>query len=398
MAISATVFGVIFLTINLFMQHTSYKETEHFLQTIAHADGNFMAAPFIPEKKAFNPNINPDFSKKPEMERAVRFFYAKVDTEDNFLEINIDKIYPLTENEAISLVKAVLEKNSTSGKASNMQYIIENKEYGKIIVIAERTIESNLLSSLTRVSFWVALSCFGFIFILSLFLSKWIVNPVKTAFLKQKRFISDASHELKTPLAILSANVDVLENQIGTNTKIKAINEQIERMDLLIKSLVILAKSDENLIISPKNKFDLSHAILKTVLEFESLAFEQDKFFAYDIENLIFYFGNETRIKQLIAILIDNAIKHSPKKAKIFISFKKENNKNIFKVSNSGTSIAKDDLAKVFDRFYRTDDSRSRSTGGYGLGLSIAKSIAKEHKTEILLSSKNNKVSFSIEL
>lgn len=396
MIISAAVFGIIFITINLFMKHNSYQETERFLHMISDSDGKFMNSSVNNKNSKQKPNISPDFSRKPEDERSIRFFYAKVDNDENLIEIELNKIYPLTEDEALTLVKSVLDKNDESGINANMQYVVSEKNYGKIIVMAERSIQSNFLTNLTQVSFWVALSSFIFIFLLSLFLSKWIVTPVKIAFAKQKRFISDASHELKTPLAILSTNIDVLENEIGKNNGITAVKEQIQRMDCLIKDLILLAKTDENHTLLTKTNFDLSHAILKTTLEFESFSFEQGRNLIYDIDDSCFYIGNEEKIKQLISILIDNAIKHSASKSDVNISLKKQNGKSYFKIVNFGETISNSECEKVFERFYRTDNSRSRSTGGYGLGLSIAKSIANAHKLQINLSSENNKVIFRV--
>jgi signal transduction histidine kinase len=210
--------------------------------------------------------------------------------------------------------------------------------------------------------------------------------PIKKAFDKQRRFISDASHELKTPLTIISANIDVLKNEIGENQRLTHIKFQSERMNELVLDLLSLAKISEGNTSIIRNKFNISGSVLNTALEFESRAFEEEKKYSYDIEENIEYIGDERQVKQLVSILIDNAIQYSDANGQIKVSLRTQGGYINISVFNTGTGVPENEKKKIFERFYRTDESRSRETGGYGIGLSIAEAIAESHNGKITVS------------
>jgi signal transduction histidine kinase len=297
-------------------------------------------------------------------------------------------MFEFTEEEAFSFADAVLEKGKESGTVSNLQYLIAAKEYGSIVVFAERSIEIRMLAQLTEISLWVACGTCVVLLIFSFFLSKWAVRPVQTAFKKQRQFIADASHELKTPLTIIGANIDVLENDMGENTRLAHIRAQCERMGSLIHHLLLLAKADEGSAQMMMVEFDLSKTLRNTALEFESRAFEEGKELHEEIMDNVQYTGDEGQVRQLASILIDNAIRYSDSPGRIEVSLGRENGKILFSVYNTGSGIPAAERERVFDRFYRSDDSRSRETGGYGLGLSIARTIAKAHRGKITITGK----------
>ena len=228
------------------------------------------------------------------------------------------------------------------------------------------------------------------------FLSGWIVKPVEHAFEKQKNFIADASHELKTPLTIINANAEVLQNSLGENKWLQHILEQTNRMNLLIRDLLDLARLDS----APKaiafSDFDFSRAVTASALSFESLAFETHKTYRMEIADGVHCTGNEGAIRQLVTILLDNAFKYSEAGAQITISLSRKGDKKILSVLNTGRGISKEDQKHIFERFYRSDNSRSResgSSGGYGLGLAIAASIVSSHSGQI--SVKSDEVSYT---
>ena len=220
-------------------------------------------------------------------------------------------------------------------------------------------------------------------FIISLLLSKWIVKPVKESFEKQKRFISDASHELKTPLTIISANADVLEEDIGENKWLNYIKAEALMMNSLVNKLLTLARLESVSNKESFSKINFSKIVMGAAMPFESIAFESGISLNYEIDNDIYIFGDEYELKQVVAILIDNAIKHTENKGHIIVSLKHSRNKVILKVMNDGEEIAIDDREKIFDRFYRGDESRNRDDKRYGLGLAIAKAIVENHKGKI---------------
>lgn len=380
MGVLILVFAIVFLTLNLFMQASSTRQTDHLLQTVAAQDGLLLPqGELAPRPEQLPPARMPD----PEMMRAGRFFYVKLDMDGRALETNAEGMFDFTEEQALRFAQQAAAGKKERGTIENLQYLAAEKPYGKIIVFAERSIQARMLSELIQISLWVACGTFAILFVFSLFLSNWAAKPVAAAFDRQRRFISDASHELKTPLTIISANVDVLENEIGENTRITHIREQSNRMNALIHDLLVLARADERGAELVAGAFDLSKTVKNTTLEFESTAFEAGRRLEYDIEEDIFYTGNEPQIKQLVSILIDNAIKHAEAGGEIKVSLQRSGEKNQLSVYNTGPGIAEEEKRKIFERFYRSDASRSRETGGYGLGLSIAKTIVDAHKGKI---------------
>jgi signal transduction histidine kinase len=314
------------------------------------------------------------------MMRSGRFFYVKVDQGGNIIEANLDMMFDFSYGNAAEYAEAALKKGRAEGSLGNYVYLVREKNYGKIVVFAERSIELWILDRLTKISLLVAgvtgLALFG----LAFFLARWMTAPVKTTLEKQRRFISDASHELKTPLTVISANADVLENEIGGNRRLTQIKFQTGRMGELIRELLTLAKADEGRADFVKSEFALSDAVLGTTLEFESMAFEEGKAYSFDVTEGLTYVGDEAQIKRLSGILIDNAIKHSDERGRINVTLDRDGARINLSVFNTGVGVPDADRGKLFDRFYRSDESRSRETGGYGLGLSIAKSIVDEHK------------------
>lgn len=397
MGVLVVVFVVVFLTLNIYMQSSSTRQTEHLLETVAAEDGlTFPPADFTAqwEKEPFPLHL-PD----PDMMRAGRFFYVKLDAGGHEIESNFDRMFDYTQEEALAVVERALADNRKTGVIDNLQYLAAEKDYGSIMVFAERSIQTRMLSELIWISLLVACGTFVVLFVFSFFLSNWAVKPVSAAFDRQRRFISDASHELKTPLTIISANVDVLENEIGENIRTTHIKEQTTRMNLLIHDLLTLAKADEGNEKLVMSAFDLSKTIQNTTLEFESAAFEAQRRLEDAVEDGIAYVGHEKQIKQLVSILIDNAIKHSEPGGRIKVSLRRSGDRCQLSVYNTGAGVDEAERAKIFDRFYRSDDSRSRETGGYGLGLSIAKSIVDAHKGKIAVSGKSGSwIEFTVTL
>ena len=214
-------------------------------------------------------------------------------------------------------------------------------------------------------------------------LSYYVFSPIKENLKKQKQFIADASHELKTPLTIISANVDVLA-QSENNQWITNIKEQTDRMGVLVSNMLTLERIDEKPLKPYHTEFNLSSEILNSILPFEAVAFEKGKFLNFDIEEKITYKGDQASVKQIVSILMDNAVKYANKGSTINVTLKKEFGKNIaLTVYNTGSQIPAEDSNKIFERFYRGDASRSRESGGSGLGLAIAKSIADANKWKI---------------
>lgn len=217
---------------------------------------------------------------------------------------------------------------------------------------------------------------------ISYWLTGWIVKPIVETFEKQKQFVYDVSHELKTPIAVIMTNADMAEKD-GDAKWINNIKNESDRMNKLVVSLLDLLVSDNY---NEKEKFkitNISKTIEMCVLTFESLIYENNLKVEYEIQSDINFNCSVERIKQLFGILVDNAIKHAKKDSKIFISLKKNKDGIIFSVKNRGDAIPKEEREKIFERFYRSDKSRNRNENRYGLGLAIAKNIVTMHNGKI---------------
>ncbi len=397
MAIVLVVFAVVVITLNAYMRESSIRETDRLLELIAQADGRL---PFsesldgrqVPETPLRGPEPAPDRM------RFIRFFYVKADGNGGVLEYMIDMMNDMEESEALSHFGNAQASGRERGDSGNLRFLIQDTSYGSITIFAEISAENILLQRLIDVSLWVAAISCAVLLLVSIVLSGWVVRPVRDAFNKQRRFISDASHELKTPLTIICADADVLENEIGENTWLTHIKTQTARMGFLVHDLLSLAKTDEQ----GKTlhaEFDISQAVLSTSLEFESRAFEEGKNLLLEVVPNLRFIGDEPRIKQVCAILLDNAVRYSGEGAEIEVSLKAEGGKLLLSVYNTGPGIPQSEFKKVFERFYRSDQSRARTTGGYGLGLSIAQSVVEVHKGKISVVGKQGEwVRFNITL
>ncbi len=228
----------------------------------------------------------------------------------------------------------------------------------------------------------------------SKYLTAWLIKPVKESFDKQKQFIADASHELKTPLSVIVASSEAIDIDEKNSKWLKNIEYETNRMNLLISKLLSLAKSEQRKKVRLVNN-NLSKIVELSLLTFEGRAYEKDIKFNYDIEDNIFMLMDEDSIKELVEILLDNAIKHSKKKGTINLSLKKDG-QIILLVENEGEAIPKGEEEKIFERFYRVDKARNRKDNRYGLGLAIAKNIVLLHKGKVKASSMDGITTFQV--
>lgn len=340
-------------------------------------------------------------------ERSISFTLS-IDNNNNLTEyfsiFDIDKEFYETAK------KAALAENSKRGRFeledTHWEFMINRSpdNSGYTIVFLDITARYVYLKNLIYTFSGVALVMLIAIYFISRFFANRSIKPIKETFDRQKQFIADASHELKTPLAVISTNADVLlsnsEDTIINQSKwVYFIKSEVERMTKLTNDLLYLAKADSSDIKLISTDFDLSETIENVILTMEASIFENNMVLDYNIEPNVTSHGNSEQIKQVVMILLDNALKYTNPEGKIFLSFNKYNNKAILKISNTGKGIPAEHLDKIFDRFYCVDKSRSRNSGGYGLGLSIAKAIVEQHNGKISVkSSLNEKTTFTVEL
>ncbi|MDE6789983.1 MAG: HAMP domain-containing histidine kinase [Ruminococcus sp.] len=317
----------------------------------------------------------------PKSINSINFFVIMADNDGTYIaSLNNDD---MTEETAQSYITQILNKKDKSGMADNYSFCIEKKSNGTVIVLTDRTAEMNIMHKLKRTTVIVGIISIIFLSVGAYFISGIIVRPIKDTFEKQKQFISDASHELKTPLTVISANADVLSGEIGDNKWLNYIQDQADRMSVLVNDLLSLTRLENKSNNFIQTNFNLSQAITNTALPFECQAFESNKNFVLSIDENISVFGSEQHIKQMAGIFIDNALKYSKDGGTVRVSLSNIDGKSVFSVYNTGSGVKEEDKYRIFERFYRSDESRNRSTGGYGLGLAIAKSIIDKHKFKI---------------
>ena len=336
------------------------------------------------------PPIPPARPNKWNITITIDHFALLVGHNGEFLGLRNTEDYTAEEAEAI--MTGIRQMGEQSGMYGWLQYYSIAKEYGTLIVVTDKTSDQGLLNNLFRITVIVGCIMLFVLFVILCILSKWITKPVQTAFKRQKQFVSDAGHELKTPLTVLSANADILQDEIGENKWLCYMQEQTARMNQLVGDLLSLARMDNATQEYELVKFNLSAAVNATALPFESQAFEMHKNLELDIQSGVEYCGSEKHIRQLAAIFIDNAMKYSNENGTIKITLLKRGDKAVLEFYNTGCEISQKETEKIFERFYRGDKARNnQGKSGYGLGLAIAKSIMDVHKIKIQVTCEQGK-------
>lgn len=364
---------------------------------------------------------------------STRYFTVTLTEDGTIHTINTSKISAVSASEASDYTTGLFEKGKESGFISNYKYrLVELKEdepaypperwapaeineqdraaegkkqedkktddriqYMYIFLDCEQeltTFHNFLLAS-------IAISVGGFlvIFLLVLFFSRRAIRPVAESYAKQKRFITDASHEIKTPLTIIDANTEIIEMMEGENEWTQSIRNQIRRLKELTEKMVFLTRMDEENEKFTKLDFSLSDAVLETVEPFQAVARTKNRRLSLKIEPNISYHGNEAAIRQLVSILVDNAMKYSNEPGEIRMELRACGRGRMITVWNTTDGIGKGSHDELFDRFYRRDASRSQKTAGYGIGLSVAQAIVQAHKGRITAKSDDGKsIQFTI--
>ena len=290
-----------------------------------------------------------------------------------------------TDEQVAGIAESALADGKDSGRIGTQFY---RKTSGGLIVLDARLDYLSASNVLRSAALIAAASCV-LLSLLAWLLIRRMVRPVEDAFNRQKQFVSDASHELKTPLAVISANAEVLEQDIGENEYLGYIRSEVRRTDTLVNNLLTLARMDRGgAETAVMQSFDLSRALLDVTLPFESTVFEAGKTLETDIPEGIDCTGSEDMIKQLAVILLSNALKYSDDGGRIEVSLKARGKQREIRVFNTGKAIPAEDQEHIFDRFWRGDPAHGRETGGHGLGLAIARTIVETHRGKISVDSR----------
>ena len=309
------------------------------------------------------------------------FSIAKVDNNGRIIKAYRDDSLIADQDDLQSKVIEALEKGKTSGFIGSYRFLKVETNVGNLILFLNCQRELDSYESFVKNSVLISIGVILSVLVLIILISKRVIAPIQETYLKQKQFITGASHELKTPLAIISSNADVLEMMNGDSKWTQNIHNQVDRLTSLVNSLVVFSRMEEKDTVE-RSRFDLTSALESRIEDFDELADFQKKNIVTDVDSNLYYFGEEASIVQLMDILLENAIKYAPEDSSISVSLKKNRKYAILKVSNKA-DVKKGDLSKVFDRFYRLDESRNSAIKGYGIGLSMAQLIAEKHKETI---------------
>ena len=351
-----------------------------------------------PEPREFNDNM--PLPKDRELDNMMIMDYEvySVKISNNKIERIINHSNNTSNFDVENIAKEIIAKDKEI-KIGNLYTNKYSYNYTRdtIVIINTKNINDRLLFTLTLSI--IVLTLFEvIIYFISRELTKRITKPARDAFDKQRDFIADASHELKTPLAVIMASSDELKSDKKNEKYVDNIKYESERMSTLIKSLLDSSKLEKGIGIDNYKEENISKIIERITLTFEAIAFEQNVKIDTNIEKDIMFKCSKEEIERLIGIILDNAIKHSYKKSIVNVNVNKDKNNINIEIINKGDPIQPGDEEKIFERFYRADKSRNRDANRYGLGLAIAKNIVTNHNGTIKAFSKNNKTTFKIYL
>jgi len=375
--------------INAINMHQVVSDADNLLSTLASNDGYFPTRPIekTPSSKKKSENIPVFFdwdaiksNHSAETPFQSRYFWVRIDASANITQINTIHIASVSYDTAEEYAKYLYFSSAKKvGFYHSYRYLIANvKEGSRLILFLDLSTAILNAKHLLIQSLIIGVLALIAMFILVFLFSGQAVAPAVESLEKQKRFITDAGHELKTPLAVISANIDVLELEQGQNEWTSSIRNQIKRMNSLVKNMLTLSRMDEERMHVVFSDFDLSETLKDAAASFEPIAESQEKKYKIDIPEGIHLLGNKNSINQLACLLIDNAFKYSSLNGSIHVLLSVDKH-IVFEVSNTCDTIPYGNLDKLFDRFYRVDYSRSRETGGYGIGLSVARAIVTSH-------------------
>lgn len=336
-----------------------------------------------------DPNETPAF-------RLSTFYSVAIDGNGNVLRIeNSGELY--SDSELYLKAKEILaeENHKAEGKDGGLVYVVSDKENYTLVAFKDITVFNDVIKIFIKIVVTFGCVTLLILCVVSFFIARSIVKPLEDSYKKQKQFVSDAGHELKTPLSAINVNADMLAREIGDNKWLSNIQYENGRMNELVQQLLILARTGK--VSMPKEKLDFCRLTAGEVLPLESVAYEKNITIKTEMEESVFVCGNSAQLKQLVSILLDNAVQYSTGN-EVSLAISKERRSVRLTVINEGKAMESDHKRNIFERFYRVDDSHDNSDGHYGLGLAIAKAIVTAHNGKIVVDCFDGKVRFTVTL
>ncbi len=386
----AVAFALIFLITSLQTNRTLDMHAD----MIAQNDGRFPS--FEEMLPGDNKPTPPDGFNK-ESPFTTRYFTVRFDLDGETVYTDVRQIASVNEEEAESYAQRAINRDRDRGWVGDYRYKIYSTDRGTSVVFvsgiaAKENNQSFMLGTLS-----VFALCSLIIIALIVIISKRAVKPTAESYEKQKQFVTNASHELKTPLTLIRTNLDILESEVGESEWISDIRDETLLMSELVNRMVLLARMDEEATTLESCSFNLSDAVLDTASAFVPTAEKSGKSVVMNICENVGYNGDEGSIRQLISILMDNAVKYCDASGTIELVLT-GGNRPVLSVENSYAAVGNIELDRLFDRFYRADKARTYGTG-FGIGLSMARSIAeKHHATVMAYNVENKKIGFKVKL
>lgn len=351
----------------------------------------------IQEGQIKDQNLFGGFRMSEETPFETRYFSVKVDEEGN-QTIDITHVASISEEDAQGYATQILSSQKTGGYIGQYRYRLTKTDTNTLLVFVDCRNDISSIQNFALISLLVGAVCILLVLFLIIILSNHAIRPMIESMQKQKQFITDAGHEIKTPIAIISANTEVLEMCDGENEWTISIHHQVDRLNELVKNLLTLAKLDEAQEKLPMTEFPVGKVIREISDNFDGPEQTKDLTVEKQIDETLKMSGDENSIRHLISILLDNAVKYSNPGGEMSITTESTEKHVMISVYNTCEEIPQGDLSRLFDRFYRADSSRSRESGGYGIGLSVAAAITQAHKGKIEASRQDEGICFKVTL
>ena len=338
---------------------------------------------FLSQDARFDP-FDFNFQVTPETAFETRYFIVELTAQKEVRSVDLEHIAALDRQTVVNTVSQIIRAGTARGYADHYRFgIFPEEDGGSTVVVLDCFLQLQAVNNMLRIMAAIFLACALAVFILLLFLSKRAIRPFADNLERQRQFVTDASHELKTPLAILSADLGLLEDAYGEDKWLESARSQIVRLDKLIKNLVELARTEETIQEDGAVCFSVSEVARASAEAFQPLAEADGKTLSAEIAEGAVLRGVQDNFFRLFSVLLDNAVKYCDPEGAIRLSVALRGRSVCISVSNPCEGVDPAQLPRYFDRFYRADSSRDRATGGYGVGLSTAKAIVVRHRGRI---------------
>lgn len=365
------VLAVILGSINFMNYRKVIQDADGILDILSSHNGKF------PEKRKAFREISP------EVPYETRYFTVEMGKDGEILRTDTGRIAAVNTEEAERYARKAFRRTGVTGFISDYRYRKVEEEEKTLLIFLDCGRNLANYRSFFAISVLVSILGTAAVLLLVVLFSKRIVRPFAENYEKQRRFITDAGHEIKTPLTIIDSDVTVLELESGENEWLGDILKQTERLRKLTDDLIYLSRMEEKRDRFQKIMFPVSEVALETAASFQAIAKAKNKRFHCDIQEGLSFCGSQEYIRRLFSVLLDNAMKYSDENGTIRFTLKRKGRNILVSVWNTVEYIDPAQVPHLFDRFYRTDSSRNSGTGGYGIGLSIARAVVTAHKGKI---------------